>query len=118
MAEFKFTCVIKDLYHDDLFSACITIKKKSKLRATWHERHDGASDSPKDRVELSDILITPVSGQVGKVHHHFVLYNLEGDGVYMLRDQNGNEVDRRPCSIWDLGPAFANKVMGILKDIA
>jgi len=111
----EFTCQIVDRRHDDRFSAKVVVKKKPVVRATWKDEA-GARKSPvKNRIELADVFITPVSGQVMNVHHHFVVYDFYGRGVYVLRNRLNQREDRCECSVWDLGHAFATKVMDALR---
>lgn len=106
--EKQFTCVIEDLHLKDRFSATVKVTKKTPIEAA----------EQKDRIGLAHIYITPVSDQVRKVHHHFVLFDFTGCGVYIVRDRYGKRDDRRQCSIWDLGHSFAIQVMDALREIA
>ena len=126
-----FTCVITDVVLSDKFSAEITIRKRYKIR----------SSREKDRIELADIFITPISGQHAYYestanwkktpatfnvktkeksgsHNHFVLNDFNGQGLYIVRDDKRNEEHRRRCSIWDLGQPFASGVMKALQEFS
>jgi len=100
--------------------------------------NDSSSRAAGQRIELANIYITPISGQLGTylsrkswqkkpvtfpqattkektgVHNHFVLFDYTGHGLYIVRDQYRNEVHRRECSIYDLGQSFADQVMKAL----
>ncbi|MFN7922694.1 MAG: hypothetical protein U0Q16_21495 [Bryobacteraceae bacterium] len=132
MAQEKtFTCVIIDIVLTDKFSAQVVVRKRTVVR-----RSRGNS-----QIELADIFITPVSGQHAYYgskdswektpatfnvstkekagsHNHFVLYDFNGRGLYIVRDDRRREEHRRPCSIWDLGPAFGAGVMSALREFS
>jgi hypothetical protein len=125
--EKKFTCVIEDPYHSEKFSAKVSIHKK--VRPSLQV----------GRIDLADIFITPVSGtffyyteygwekeqatfnvptkENRGTHNHFVVHDSEGHGIYIVRDQYRREIDRRRCSIWDLGRSFAIQVRSALQDL-
>jgi hypothetical protein len=104
--EYDFTCVIEDHILNDRFSAQVSVRKKQPV---WTSVQD-------DRIDLADIFIEPISAQHSdRVHHHFVLYDYTGHGLYIVRDQYNRERHRRACAIWDLGHLFALKVMDALK---
>jgi len=123
-----FTCVVTDSVLTDKFSAEISVRKRRVIR----------SSRDKNRVELADIFITPISGQHSYYesranwrktaatfnvptrektgsHNHFVLNDFNGNGLYIVRDSRRNEEHRRMCSIWDLGQPFASGVMKALQ---
>jgi hypothetical protein len=108
----EFTCVIEDSHLKERFSAMVNIKKKIPISAAEQE----------DRIALAHIYITPVSGQLRKrryrIHHHFVLFDFTGRGMYIVRDQNDQTEHRRECSTWDLGHAFAIRVMDAFRELA
>jgi hypothetical protein len=99
-------CVIRDNYQGDDYYAKVTVRRRRPIRQTI--QRDG-------RVELADIFVQRTSDNPLKKHHHFVMTSLDGKGLYMLRDKNGNEELRRECSIWDLGNVFGNLVTKILQ---
>ena len=125
--EISFTCEIQDFDTQDRFSANVKVVP-----------NDVSSRAAGERIELANIYITPISGQLGTylspqnwkktpvtflqattkektgVHNHFVLYDFTGHGLYIVRDQYRNEVHRRECSIYDLGQSFAEQVMQAL----
>ncbi len=71
------------------------------------------------KIDLADVFIWPVSGQpTFKVHHHFVVYDFTGQGLYIVRDQKDRDEYKIPCSIWDLGQSFARQATAALKDLA
>jgi hypothetical protein len=95
----------------------------------------------RDRLDLADVFITPISGQLALylsvqswhktpgtfdvetkeksgVHNHFVLHDCTGHGLYIVCDRYRREVHRRECSMWDLGQSFASQVMETLKEFA
>ena len=126
--EDTFTCEIEDFHLQDRFSANVKVVPTTEV--------SGPSAKP---IELANIYITPVSGQLfsylsqenwrktpvsfpqartrekSGVHNHFVLYDFTGHGLYIVRDQHRGEVHRRECSIWDLGQSFAQGVMQALE---
>jgi len=127
----KFTCVITDLVLTDKFSAEVTVRKRCVVK----------SSREKDRIELADIFITPVSGQHSYYeshgtwkktpatfntqtrektgsHNHFVLHDFNGQGLYIVRNDRRGEEHRRRCSIWDLGQPFASGVMNALREFS
>jgi hypothetical protein len=105
----SFNCVIDDRVLRERFSAEVTLTKKAPIRSSLQE----------GKIDLVDIFITPVSAQpLIRVHHHFVLYDLAGKGLYIVRDQRNKEDHRRPCTIWDLGKPFALQVLAAIKDLA
>jgi len=107
--DLQFSCVIEDHVLLERFSAEVIVRKKIPVRTSLQ---DG-------KIDLADIFIEPVSGQsTARVHHHFVLYDSTGHGLYIVRDPQGRETHRRPCTTWDLGQHFGARVMEILKDLA
>jgi hypothetical protein len=100
-----FSCVITDARFHDTYSAEVRIAKKRPIRKSLQ---DGMLD-------LADIYVTPISGQLKDVHNHFVLYDSTGRGLYIVRDHLGSEVRRTECSTWDLGTSFALQVLNHLK---
>lgn len=107
--EQEFDCFIQDQISGDKFSASVVVQKRSPLRQTRRRDRE---------VELADVFITPLSGNSGKRHHHFVVLNLNGDGVYIFRDVFKGTEKRRLSSIWELGPRFANRVIDALRVMA
>ncbi|SRR5579864_1991416 len=125
--ESSFTCEIVDPDIHDRFSATVTVVPNAV-----------SSKDPGQRIEIANIYITPISGQLGTynskqnwkrtpvtflqaitkekvgVHNHFVLFDFTGHGLYIVRDQFRNEECRRECSIYDLGQSFAEQVMSVL----
>jgi hypothetical protein len=101
-----FTCVIEDKNSKDKYSAQVEMRKKQPVPTSLQN----------GKIDLADAFITPISGHdAKKVHNHFVVYDLEGNGLYIVRDPNGKEVRRRKCSTWELGNAFGAKVRDVLK---
>ena len=100
-----FSCVITDSLFHETYSAEVRIAKKRPIRTSLQ---DG-------RIDLADIYVTPISGQLRDVHNHFVLYDSTGRGLYIVRDRFGFEVRRTECSTWDLGHSFALQVLNHLK---
>ena len=121
-----FDCVIEDKILNDVFSATVSVIRKSP-------------DSK--NVELADVFITPISGQYAYYqnksswkktparfnvptkdnsgsHNHFVVIDSDGRGLYIVRDRMRREVHRRECSVWDLGQGFASGVMRALGQFA
>ena len=103
-----FNCFIQDDFLGDKFSAKVILRKRSPIRPSLQK--DG-------KVELADIFIESISANHGN-HHHFVVKTLNGEGLYMVRDPDGNEVHRRECSIWDLGNLFGKLVSQTLQRFA
>jgi hypothetical protein len=100
--ERRFTCVIEDHVLHERFSANVTVRKKCPVRSSLQ----------KGRIDLADVFITPVSGQPPiRVHHHFVLYDFTGKGLYIVRDQLDRDEHKRSCSAWDLGHSFGIQVL-------
>lgn len=99
-------CVIRDSHSGDSYYAKVTVTRRRPIRQTL--QRDG-------RVELADIFVQWSSDNPLKKHHHFVVTSLDGNGVYMLRDKNGDEVGRRESSIWDLGNVFGNLITKLLQ---
>jgi hypothetical protein len=84
------------------------------------------------RITLGDAFIACPSGQQtigykegkegiggpvkrGDVHNHFVLHNIEGAGVYIVRDMFKKDVAKVSCTMWDLGRPFGAKIAEILQ---
>ena len=106
-AEFK--CVIEDHILKERFSAQVIVRKPSPVRKSLQM----------GKIDLADVFISPVSGQpTRKVHHHFVVYDFNGQGLYIVRDQQDRDEHRISCNIWDLGQSFARRVMVALKEFA
>src|ERR1700722_9012580 len=107
----------------------VKVQKRDKIRMS----------RDKQTIELADVFITPISGQLAYYgskdtwektpatfnvptkeksgsHNHFVVNDYEGRGLYIVRDQMRREVSRRLCSIWDLGHPFASGVMKALRE--
>src|SRR5271165_1164753 len=102
--EVHFSCEIRDLRSTDRFSAEVLVRKRFTVRRSSHDA---------GRIELADVFVTPISGLVSasaNVHNHFVVFNYNGEGVYIVRDRFRRDEDRRYCSTWDLGDAFGRKV--------
>jgi hypothetical protein len=123
----KFTCVIDDHGSEDRFSAEVTVEKCLVCRPEESTR----------KTQIADIYIEPVSDRVffysskknwnkkpgsfnvptkekSGSHNHFVLFELSGAGMYIVRDNHRREIVRRTCSIWDLGQSFGEQVMKAL----
>jgi hypothetical protein len=101
--------VIEDHVLDERFSAEVTVSKKLPVRSSLQL----------GKIDLADIYITPISGQLTiTVHHHFVLHDFTGHGLYIVRDQWDQVDHSRLCSTWDLGQSFGAQVMDALKDLA
>ncbi len=119
MPEIAFNCTIVDHKRKDSFSASVVVQKRYPVRATWHAEQRARQHAFKDRIELADIFITPISNQVEPpVHNHFVLYDWNGAGIYIIRDRQNARLERRECSMWDLGDAFGSRVLKALKELA
>jgi hypothetical protein len=104
-----FTCVIDDRLLRERFSANVTVRKKFPIRKSLQP----------GQIDLADVFITPVSGQpTFKVHHHFVIYDFTGRGLYIVRDTNDKDEHRLPFTVWDLGNSFGTQVMKALGDLA
>lgn len=126
-----FTCVIEDKLLNDKFSATVNVVKRLPIRKSPDGKH----------FELADIFITPISGQHAYYesrdtwkrspaqffvntkentgsHNHFVVQNLNGCGLYIVRDSMRREIHRRQCSVWDLGQAFGIRIDKILRTFA
>ncbi|MGB7760017.1 MAG: hypothetical protein WBL61_09320 [Bryobacteraceae bacterium] len=107
--EREFSCVIEDHILHERFSANVKVKKRIPVRRSLQ----------KGRIDLADVFIWPVSGQpTVKVHHHFVVYDLTGQGLYIVRDRKDKDEHKLPCTIWDLGQSFGRQVTAALKDLA
>ena len=112
-----FNCVIDDRHLGDRFSAIVNVTKKSAIEFAQQE----------GRIALAHIFVTPISDQlrhphfpfetVRDAHNHFILYDITGRGRYIVRNRYDYTVSRRDCSIWDLGQAFALKVMEALREL-
>jgi hypothetical protein len=103
-----FTCVINDRFLHERFSANVIVRKMLPIRKSLQS----------NLIDLADVFITPISGQpTFKVHHHFVIYDMTGHGLYIVRDRNNEDEHRIPCTIWDLGNSFAIQVMKALVDL-
>jgi hypothetical protein len=105
--ENSFTCEIEDFEIHDRFSANVKVVA-----------NDSSSRAAGQRIELANIYITPISGQLATylsresrqkkpvtfpqaitkektgVHNHFVPFDYTGHGLYIVRDQYRNEVHR------------------------
>ncbi|MCM3877694.1 MAG: hypothetical protein NEA02_14910 [Thermoanaerobaculia bacterium] len=103
-----FTCVITDTRFHETYSAEVRIAKKRPIRTSLQA----------GRIDLADIYVTPVSGQLEDVHNHFVLYDSTGRGLYIVRDRYDREIRRVECSTWDLGQSFALQVLEHLKQFS
>jgi hypothetical protein len=124
--ERTFTCVIKDIQRDETFAARVKVAKKVPIEASTIDR---------GKVELADIYIWPVVERIkawgpsitedeeGKLvtaieyrdtHSHFVLYDLSGQGKYIRRDNENRVLERRLCSVWDLGHPFGSNVATLM----
>ncbi len=78
MAQTKsFTCVIEDFHLHDRFSAQVEVVKKMPIRTSLQS----------GKIDLADVYITPISDQITSAHHHFVLYDCTGHGLYIVRDR-------------------------------
>jgi hypothetical protein len=107
--ERDFTCVIDDHLLRERFSAVVTVRKRFPIKKSLQS----------GEIDLADVFITPISGQLtSKVHHHFVVYDFTGRGLYIVRDQWNKEEHRLPCQVWDLGIPFGAQVMEVLKELA
>jgi hypothetical protein len=112
--RFRFSCFIQDAVSGDKFSADVEIKKRSPIRQSL--QRDG-------KVELADIFIShklakPDGPGGTRYHSHFVLQNLNGGGLYIVRSAHGNEETRRESSIWDFGHVFGDTVTRTLQSWA
>ena len=125
--EVRFSCLIDNRVLKEHYHAEVTVSKKQPIEV----------DS-RGRINLAHIYITPVSGRLPQqrikvdlatgaieeipgtrfAHDHFVLYSTEGTGFYIMRDRYDRDIAKVTCSIWDLGIAFASRVMDALRDIA
>ena len=104
-----FTCVIDDRFLHERFSAAVVVRKRLPIRKSLQP----------NLIDLADVFITPVSGQPAvKVHHHFVLYDFTGHGLYIVRDANNADEHRIPCTTWDLGNSFGLQVMKALGELS
>jgi hypothetical protein len=103
-----FTCVINDFRFREMYGAEVRIAKKRPVRTSLQP----------GRIDLADIYVTPLSGQIEDVHNHFVLYDCTGRGLYIVRDPYGREVRRTECSTWDLGQSFALQVQEHLREFS
>ena len=101
----KFTCVVEDKKRKEKFSAKVTVKKKLPV---WTSLQVG-------KIDLADIFIEAISGPTKGSHNHFVLHDFEGNGLYIVRDEHGKDIEKRRCSVWDLGGAFGGKIRAILR---
>jgi hypothetical protein len=124
-----FTCVINDKVTDERFAARVLVSKKFPIEASTIDT---------GKVELADILVWPLverkkawgptieSDNAGGIvtsieyrdtHSHFVLYDLAGSGKYIRRDNEGRDLEKRLCSIWDLGNPFGSRVTQLLTEL-
>ena len=102
----EFTCVIEERNFNDKYSAKVTVRKLAAVRTSLQDK----------KIDLADVFITPISGQdANSIHNHFVIYDSEGKGLYIVRDPKGREVRRRQCTTWDLGNAFGSHIRALLK---
>ena len=109
-SERRFSCFILDgLIHEN-FSAQVTVRKVFPIRKSLQH----------GKIDLADAFITPIAGQTtSKIHHHFVVYNYAGEGLYIVRDRNPREPERRfSCTVWDLGNFFGNQMTKLLRELA
>src|SRR5262245_279722 len=105
----SFTCVIQDRLLGERFSANVTVRKTVPIRVSLQT----------GKIDLADVFITPISGKpTFKVHHHLVIYDFNGFGLYIVRDTHGKDEHRLPCTVWDLGSSFGIQVVKALRDIA
>jgi hypothetical protein len=121
-----FTCMIHDKVTDERFSARVLVSKKFPIESSTIDA---------GKVELADIFIWPLveqkkawgptilSDNAGGIltsieyrdtHSHFILYDLSGSGKYIRRDDEGRDLEKRICSIWDLGNPFGSRVTRLL----
>jgi hypothetical protein len=124
--EQTFFCVIKDRALNEAFIARVKFAKKSPIKASIID---------KGQVELADIYIWPLVERVKAwgpslteddegnlvadiayrdTHSHFVLYDLSGQGKYIRRDNENRVLERRLCSVWDLGNPFGRNVSQLM----
>jgi hypothetical protein len=104
-----FDCVIHDRLLHECFSAKVIVRKVQPVRRSIQPGH----------IDLADVFITPISGQpTQKVHHHFVVYDLSGRGLYIVRDTHNRDEHRVPCTVWDLGNSFGAQTIAALKDLS
>jgi hypothetical protein len=120
--------MIVDTVLNDNFGAEVSVSKRDVIRTS----PDGKN------IEIADVFITPISGRYEYYenkttwdktpatfavptrekrgsHNHFVVEDLDGHGLYIVRDAMRREVHRRQCSIWDLGNALGTRVMRALQ---
>ena len=132
----SFECTIVDPKAQEHFRAKVVIAKKQPVRTS---RHDDK------RIELAHLYIyalfdtwkgAAVSFTPGpdgtvqasnedenyarrndrpKDHSHFVVFDLTGKGKYIRRNRYGTDEEVRPCSTWDLGAEFGDKVSRVLE---
>jgi hypothetical protein len=103
-----FDCFIQDEISGDKYSATVVVAKHKVIRQSL--QRDG-------KIDLADIYITSVSSTRGRLHHHFVVQKLNGDGLFMFREAVNNET-RRYCNVWDLGPVFGKLATQALRELA
>ena len=122
--QIEFTTFIEGPEEGEGCSAHVTMVKLSPLDISQNV----------GEIALAHAYITPVSGQhfkgweglrkgdektgefkTQKIHGHFILRDLSGDGVYIKRDSYGNDEQAVHCSIWSLGLPFATRFMNELK---
>jgi hypothetical protein len=118
MTETEFTCVIDNRVRNELYSGHVVLRKRSAIRATTDAPGGVRAGLRKDRLELCDVYITPVSGNPRSVHDHFVLYDVTGRGVLILRDPQNRPEERVTCTLWQLGAPLALRVMEELRRTA
>lgn len=100
-----FKCVIEEKLRREKYSAHVRVFKKQPIRKSLQA----------GKIDLADVFIEPLADNPKRVHHHFVSYDYDGNGLFIVRDQHNKEIRRAKCSSWDLGTAFGSKLRGILE---
>jgi hypothetical protein len=126
----KFECWIVDKREGLSFSAAATVSRFERPIASRHDRGE---------FEHADIFIVYLSHRIGgravsftqdkhtgevvskaydhlpSNHDHFILFDLNGRGKYLYRNEFHKTLDERLCTIWDLGNDFGTGVVAAMR---
>ena len=130
--KFAFTCVVDDRKANEHFSASCILEKKFPITRSKTDNRIAlahvyivsvADQEWDDLTDLRYITNKAIAEAWGsppsyEAHGHFILFNSNGDGKYIRRDRDHNDLDSRFCSTLDLGPSFDAHVSRILVDFA
>ncbi|HEY7191956.1 MAG TPA: hypothetical protein VH436_35660 [Vicinamibacterales bacterium] len=126
----KFDCWIVDKHEELTFSAGVTVSRFERPLASKHDAGE---------FEHADIFIVYLSHRIGgrgvtftqdrqtgevvaeehdhlpPNHDHFILFDLNGRGKYLYRNEFHKTVGERLCTIWDFGNDFGTGVAAAMR---